>query len=336
MDRRQFIGMATGAAAFTLGAPLVARAQKKYVCRIATAEALGTPMTKAFDAFAAAMAKESGGALDVKHFPANQLGGLSELLEMSRIGSIQITASGPETDESVAPEIAPTGGAPGYMFDSYEHVDRVLQGEIGEEVSQIAKKKTGVEFLAFGEVGFRHFLSKTPFTDLQGFQGTRIRSPDVKVWLTLWQTLGASPIPLAWMDQYDALSTGLITALEADPFSIVGFKWYELARNLTLSTHYFAPKAIRVNSAWLASLPAELQTVVRTSAKQAFADQRTENRAGVEKAIETLKTSGVEVRELTDKQAWRERATPLLEEYGKKSPETKAMIERIRALSTQA
>ena len=43
-------------------------------------------------------------------------------------------------------------------------MDRVLQGEIGAEVSRIARAKTGVEFVDYGEVGFRHILVQRDFT----------------------------------------------------------------------------------------------------------------------------------------------------------------------------
>ena len=63
-------------------------------------------------------------------------------------------------DAQILPEIAATVGAPGFIYRDDAHVDRVLQGEIGAEVSRIARAKTGVEFVDYGEVGFRHILAK--------------------------------------------------------------------------------------------------------------------------------------------------------------------------------
>ena len=212
----------------------------------------------------------------------------------------------------------------------------MLQGEIGAEVSRIARQKTGVEFVDYGEVGFRHILSKRPVTTMAEVRGLKIRTPEIKLWIDFWKKVGANPTPLPYAEQYSALSTGLIDGLEADVFSIKGFKWGEQAKNLTLTSHWFLPKAVRVNARWLDSLPPDLQQLVRTSAKEVFAEQRRTNRANTAKTLEELKASGVTVLQLSDTPKWREATEPLFGEFGAKSPATKAMIDRIRALGKTA
>lgn len=331
ISRRAFVagGIATGAA---LAAPSV-RAQQKIVCRIGHSEAIGSPLTQAFENWAKMLNERSGGRLDAQHFPASQLGSYTQMIEQNRLGTIQITTGGPDTEESVAPEIAATGGAPGFIFRDETHVDRVLQGEIGREVSRIARQRTGVEFVDYGEVGFRHILSKRPVTNLAELRGLKIRVPELKVWVDFWRLLGANPTPLAYAEQYSALSSGLIDALEADVFSIKGFKWGEQARNLTLTNHWFLPKATRVNARWLDALPADLQALIRDSAKTIFAEQRRVNRANTAATLEELRASGITVRTLTDGPNWFRATEPLFAEFGAKSPATRAMIDRIRGLS---
>ncbi len=112
-------------------------------------------------------------------------------------------------------------------------------------------QKTGVEFVDYGEVGFRHILSRKPVLTMPDVKGLKIRTPEVKLWVDFWRAVGASPTPLPYAEQYSALSTGLIDALESDVFSIEGFKWDEQAKNLTLTSHWFLPKAVRVNARWL-------------------------------------------------------------------------------------
>jgi C4-dicarboxylate-binding protein DctP len=314
-----------------LAAPPVL-AQQKFPCRIAHSEAIGSPLTQAFADWTTLLKDKSGGRLDAQHFPASQLGSYTQMIEQNRLGSVQITTGGPDTEESVAPEIAATGGAPGFIFRDEAHVDRVLQGEIGREVSRIARAKTGVEFVDYGEVGFRHVLAKRPVASMADLKGLKIRVPELKVWVDFWRLLGANPTPLAYAEQYSALSTGLIDALEADVFSIKGFKWGEQAKNLTLTNHWFLPKAVRVNGRWLDSLPADLQALVRDSAKTVFAEQRRVNRANTAATLEELKASGITVRQAGDSAAWLKATEPLFAEFGNKSPATRAMIDRIRAL----
>lgn len=333
LSRRMFVG--AGAAALAMPALLRgAYGQDKFVMKIAHTEGIGTPITNAFDQWATALNEGSGGRIDAQHFPAAQLGGLAEALEGSRIGTIQATTAGPDSEESIAPEIAALGGAPGFIYKNEAHVDAVLQGELGQKASDIARAKTGVEFVAYGETGFRHILAKSPVNSLDTLKGVKIRVPQLNIWVSFWTLLGAAPTPLPYDQQYEALSTGLIDAIDSDVFSIKGFKFNEQAKYLTLTGHWFLPKAVRVNAAWLDSLPADLQDLVRSSAKTVFAEQRATNRANAAAVLEELKGLGVEVAQLpADQLAEMESLTaPLFDEFGSKSPETAEMIAAIRAL----
>jgi C4-dicarboxylate-binding protein DctP len=168
---------------------------------------------------------------------------------------------------------------------------------------------------------------------MEDLKGLKIRTPELRIWVDFWRKLGANPTPLPYAEQYSALSTGVIDGLEADFFSIRGFKWFEQAKNLTLTYHWFLPKAVRVNAKWLDGLPADLQKLVRDSAREVFAEQRTSNRAKADAALADLQKAGVTVHRLdaAEKQRWMAATQSLFDEFGAKSPETKAMIARIRA-----
>lgn len=334
LSRRTFIR--AGAAALAMPAVVSsAFAQEKFTMKIAHTEGIGTPITEAFEKWTQMLIDKSEGRIDAQHFPAAQLGGLAEALESSRIGTIQATTAGPDSEEAIAPEIAALGGAPGFIYKNEAHVDAVLQGELGQKASDIARAKTGVEFVAYGETGFRHILAKSPVTSLDTLKGVKIRVPQLNIWVSFWTLLGAAPTPLPYDQQYEALSTGLIDAIDSDVFSIKGFKFYEQAKYLTLTGHWFLPKAIRVNAAWLDSLPADLQELVRSSAKEVFAEQRTANRANAAAVLDELKGLGVEVTQLPAEELAKmeELTAPLYDEFGSKSPETAEMIAAIRALA---
>jgi len=309
--------------------------QAAYTMKIAHSEAIGSPLTNAFERWAALINERSEGQINAQHFPASQLGGLSELLEGSRIGTIQATTAGPDSEEAIAPEIAAFGGAPGFIYKDEAHVDAVLQGDLGKEISQIAREKTGVEFVAYGESGFRHLLAKRPVVDLASLSGLKMRVPQLNIWVDFWQMLGANPTPLPYSEQYTALAAGLIDGLESDYFSVLGFKWHEQATHVTPTYHWFLPKAVRVNAAWLDSLPADLQAVVRDSAVEVFAEQRAENRAKADQALEDLKAVGCTVHSIeeAERAKWIEATAPLFDEFGSKSAKTAEMIEKIRALA---
>lgn len=337
LTRRQALKLG-GAGVGMLAAPaLVGKAfgSSTVPFKIGHTEAVGSPINQAIQKWADTLNSVSGGAIDAQNFPAGQLGKLTELIENSRIGVVQATTAGPDMEETVAPEIAVLGGAPGFIYQSEAHVDAVLQGDLGRKASDIARAKTGVEFVAYGETGFRHILSNDPIENLEDLAGTKLRVPPLNVWLTFWQALGANPTPLAYSEQYQALSAGVIEGLESDYFSVLGFKWHEIAKHVTKSYHWFLPKAIRVNAAWLDSLPAELADLVRKTAQEAFAEQRANNRANVGVALDNLVEAGVTVHELSDDERarWMGKTEFMFDDLGKDNPETAAMIKEIRSLA---
>ena len=97
----------------------------KFVCRVAHTEAIGSPLTDSLAKWTEMMKSASGGRIDAQHFPASQLGSYTQLIEQSRLGTIQTTTGGPDTEESVAPEVAVTGRAPGRVVqvDLAGHAD---------------------------------------------------------------------------------------------------------------------------------------------------------------------------------------------------------------------
>lgn len=334
LTRRTFVKAGVAA----LAMPAIARhgfAQERFECKIAHTEGIGTPITNAFEAWTQTLNERSEGRIDAQHFPAAQLGGLAEALEGSRIGTIQVTTAGPDSEEAIAPEIAAFGGAPGFIYKNEAHVDAVLQGELGQQCSDIARAKTGVEFVAYGETGFRHILAKRPVAKLADLNGVKIRVPQLRIWVDFWDLLGAAPTPLPFSEQYSALSTGIIDAVESDVFSIQGFKFHEQAKYITPTNHWFLPKAVRVNAAWLDSLPEDLRDMFRETAKEHFAEQRRINRELADNTLEQLKSDGLEVVELEagELASMEEKTARLYEEFGSKSPETKEMIDKIRALA---
>jgi len=72
--------------------------------------------------------------------------------------------------------------------------------------------------------------------------------------------------------------------------------------------------------------------MVRTTAKEVFAEQRKINREQAGKALADLKAAGVQVYNQEKPEAWLARAEAVFKEYAQTSPATKTMIDKIMAL----
>ncbi|MCB1461247.1 MAG: TRAP transporter substrate-binding protein [Nitratireductor sp.] len=332
VTRRQVLNGALGVAgAAVLCAPAIARAQTPTVFRIATTEAIGSPMTVHFDKAADLIRDRSEGSITVEHYPAGQLGSVSQLLQNNRIGSVPCTSLGFDVEGELCPEI--TALALGFLIRSSEHLDKIMGGDLGQELSDAVLKRTGVEYTTYGERGYHNILSTRKVETLEELQGLKIRTPESDITLNLWKNLGASPTPLSYVEQYNALSTGLIEGMSADPEPVKGYKWYEIAKHYAMSRHWYLLKAVRMNGKWINSLPQEKQDIIRSSLREAFAGQRQVARESYFQTLEELKAQGVEINEIADIDAWHQKNMPVIEAYVEKYPSSKDIVEKVQSLA---
>ena len=168
IDRRRFVQTGLVAA---LAAPAIVRgahAQQRFLCRIAHSEALGSPMTEYFEKWTGVLNSESGGRIEAQHFPASQLGGFAELIESSRIGTIQVTTGGPDADEAVA--FAREHGLPVVVKAAFGGGGRGLKvARTIEEVPDAFDSATREAVAAFGrgECFIERFLERPRHVEAQ-------------------------------------------------------------------------------------------------------------------------------------------------------------------------
>ena len=101
----------------------------------------------------------TGGRLDIKLFPANQLGSDTDLLSQIRNGSIEFL----NLSTSILATFAPVAGIvnTGFAFPNYDTVWKALDGDLGTYIrAQIAKTPILTVSKSWDN-GFRHITSST-------------------------------------------------------------------------------------------------------------------------------------------------------------------------------
>jgi len=297
--------------------------------RIGHNEPLGSPMNDAFEQWVKVLKEKSNGRLNPSNFPAGQTGNYLQNIEANRLGTIEISSGGLDTEGKIAPIVAVLGL--GYIVTSYDDVDKVYQGPLGKLLSEEAKKKTNVYFIAYGEAGFRHVVAKKPVRSMADLKGVKMRVPETPIAIRLFQLMGTNPTPVAYSELYTALQTGVVDAAENPISDILGHKFYEPAPHIALTGHQFNAKAIRLNARWFDSLPADLQQIIRDTAVEVFAKERADSRQREAGNIQKLKDLGVKFYEV-DKKPLVESVTKQHEEYVKEYPEAADIMKRVKAL----
>jgi tripartite ATP-independent transporter DctP family solute receptor len=316
MPRMHRIGGATlVAAALTLSPVAVgfAAAQAQATMKIATVNAAG-PRNEAAGEFIKVVAEKSGGKLKAELFPNNQLArGEGAMLEGVQLGTI---------------DLAPVGSAPiggifepaflpldlPFLWTSREHVWRVVDGPIGQELMKKMEAK-GVKGLCFGGGwGFRHMLSnKRAITTPEDMKGQTIRVQESPIYVSMMKELGGNPVPMPWGEVYLAMKQGTVDAMELPVSTMVGDRFYEVTKHYSLTKHTYPPVAWFTNLRKYNAMTPELRAAVDAAAKATCAADRKAEQEGEKAELEVIRKAGVQVNEVTDLKAFQSRMGPAYE-----------------------
>ncbi|MCU0573490.1 MAG: DctP family TRAP transporter solute-binding subunit [Syntrophobacteraceae bacterium] len=268
---------------------------------------------------------EARGDFEVKIFHSASLGTESELLQQIRMNSIQMGVITDGPFDTMVPE-ARVISYP-FLFDSFESVDRVLDGPAGQELL-LRLERAGFKGLAFSENGFRNLTnSKRPIHSAQDLAGLKIRVMESILHKELWRLLGANPTPMGW-PIYTELQQGTIDAQE-NPLSVIyNYRLFEVQKYLSLSSHVYSSHIDVANLQWFQGLPEPDREVVLRSMREAAQFQRAWSRRNEADFLRKLKDEGMVVDEHPDLESFRSRVQNLkdLEIYSGK--ETQDLLQK--------
>lgn len=129
----------------------------------------------------------------------------------------------------------------GYAFKSYDHMNHVFEGDIGQEIFDDVAEREGVRPLGayyFGsrQLSFRKGLGKTVQLPAD-MAPLNFRMPNTEAYLFLGRALGTNPTPMALTEVYMGLSTGAIDGQDNPLPTLYSNSFYEVTESITLTYH---------------------------------------------------------------------------------------------------
>ncbi|MFT5871588.1 MAG: tripartite ATP-independent transporter DctP family solute receptor [Clostridium sp.] len=238
---------------------------------------------------------KSNGSIEVKTYDSGSLFKQDQELAAVKSGQADIVyMSAPWLSEG-SPWISMFSA--GYMFKSYDHMTKVLNGEIGKEVFEKVATEQGIRPLSAFYLGTRQINLvkdkeiKTP-ADLKGI---KLRMPNSEAWLFLGKALGANPTPLAFTELYMALQSGTVDGQDNPLPTVKSAKFYEVTKSISITNHLVDSVWPTINEAKWKSLNDDQQKVVMEAAEEArvLCDQLNNTRE--KELIEFFKSEGLKV-----------------------------------------
>lgn len=280
------------------------------------------------DEFARRANEKLAGKAKVVVYGSSQLGGDKEMIQKLKLGTIDFAL--PSTVMTSEVDLYGIFELP-YIVKDRNHMARI-EKEIFWPVLAPETEKKGLKVLAVWENGYRHITNnKRPVRVPEDLKGFKLRVPEGKWRLRMFQEYGANPSPMKFSELFTALQTGVMDGQE-NPFTqIYSAKLQEVQKYLSLSGHVYTPAYLLAGSRKYAALPADVRKVLEDTAKetQAFvyataAKQETE-------LLDKLKQSGMQVNEV-DKNAFIAASKGIYDEFGTEVKGAKALIDKAVAL----
>ncbi|MGD2123602.1 MAG: TRAP transporter substrate-binding protein [Gemmatimonadota bacterium] len=257
-------------------------------------------------------AELSGGRLRIEIHPSGQLGEERTLIELLQIGSIAMTKVSASPLESFVPEMK-IFSIP-YLFRDQEHLWRILDGEIGEDLLA-AGTDYYLRGLGYYDAGPRSFYSTdTPIRTPEDLAGLKIRVQQSNTSVRMVRELGGSATPIDWGELYSALQQGVVDGAENNPPSFYLSRHYEVCRFYTLDEHTWVPDVLLISTHVWDDLSGQEQDWLREAAQASVTVQRRLWRESTQEALEAVRAAGVEIIE-PDKEAFRQAAEPMFRSF---------------------
>jgi len=270
---------------------------------------LGSPKHAAALAFKGCVEGKTEGGVEVKVFPASQLGGGPEVMEGLQLGTIQMAVVHDGPISAVYKPFAVF--AIPYLFDDQAMAWAVADSGFGQELYEDMRKKTGIRMFGLADNGVRNFTnSKRAIMSPDDMAGLKMRVMTAPVWVKLVESLGASATPVPWPELPGALQQGVVDGQENGVTNIVNASLYQHQKHVSLDGHVFSWHAYMMNDAFYNGLSKAEQAAVNQCTHIAMVIHRGMTAAQDANATTILSEKGLKVTPLSpaQKAKFREKA----------------------------
>ena len=178
---------------------------------------LDNPYSYGMDKFKEVVEDVSGGKIAVTVHKGTLGENENELIEKLEMGAASMVVASPGFMTAIGvPEVDIFSLE--YLFNSFDHWEKCLDGEFGDKMKEVVKEKTGNNFriMAYWSSSVRDYYGKKPVTKPDDLKGMTIRTQSSQVQQDFWKACGAIPTSVAWGELYQALQQGVVDSAEND------------------------------------------------------------------------------------------------------------------------
>lgn len=258
---------------------------------------------KISERFAELVSERTDGNVTIEIYPSNQLGENRESVEGVMAGTHDMVITSDGVIANWVPDLGMLGLP--YLFDNYDEVFKVLNGETGDKLKEQVEEHEAV-IIGWWINGFRHITNSTKeIVEPSDLDGMKIRTPEAEISIEVFKELKTLPTPMSSGELYTALQQGTVDGQENSAAHIAENNFYEVQEYISKTKHMYTAEPILINKSKLESLPEEYQEVLIDTATELQEEhaEMVENEEA--EHWETMEENGMKITEV-DREAFKE------------------------------
>jgi TRAP-type C4-dicarboxylate transport system substrate-binding protein len=249
-------------------------------------DAIGTILDRGNTMFSELVTERTNGEVTVNFIAGEQLGTDIDVIQAMMQGSVHLYGDVVEWYGNWVDDFNIMSW--GFTFDGNDHMQAFLDSDIYAELAEKLREEQGLRILAAAPTQPRILFATRPVQSPDDLTGLKMRVPEIRAYLLLWQTLGTQPSRLAWGEIYLGLSTGTVEAAEGPVASAYAAKLHQVATNVMRTDHLVSTYHITINDETFQSLSEEHQQILLDTAREVTQWGRAEAERETEATVQQM------------------------------------------------
>ena len=261
--------------------------------------------TKAMQVFKEEVESLSMGHITVDLYIAGAIYTQEGELAACREGTLDMAYYGANWLAEFIPYMSMFGAV--YTFSGYEHMNKVMNGDIGKKIFEEVAQATGVRPLGAFYLGTRQLNVVEKVGEVrtpEDMKGVKLRTPGSPAWIALGKALGGNPTPMSFGEVYMGLKTGAIEGQDNPLPTDKNAKFYEVTKYIILTDHVVNAVLPTINEKKWQSLSDIDKLIIRKAIEKARKFCAETNLKAEAELLDFFKEKGLIIIEDPDKAAF--------------------------------
>jgi len=229
-------------------------------------DAIGSIFDRQNKMFTELVNKKLDGKLKINFIAGEQLGSDMQVIEQMMGDSVQLYGDDFSWYANWVKDFNIVSW--GFLFRDIDHVKAYIDSPLFKKAAEELRTKHNVRILAAAPGQARVLFATKPIKGLADLQGLKMRVPEIKTYLALWETLGTKPARVAWGETFLGLKTGVVEGAEGGISSAYSAKFHEAAKNVIKTNHVIIIGHIACSDKWFQKQSPEVQKVLVEAAEE--------------------------------------------------------------------